>query len=351
MKLTLEIESNDLKDVLDAIGVLSRFAPTEYTEVLECEDVSKPLLSEPAEEIRNSSEHEIKIKSLEDEIRSLKEIISEYESKKEEINNDIPDLDDLFEDNPINDSSANEELIAEIETLKKELSSVREENESLKESKNDIDLSSYIEKDTHKRIVDNLNKEIELHKGRSDKNFQKNKDLRVSIDNLSREKKELEAKIQDLENNSSNSVEDIEDLKCTIEKLNEEVEFHKNRSDKNFQNLNSTRDELKKLKQEFQELSEKLKENNNNQSNIDIEEMKADFLEQKTRYETQISELKLICDKTKNELTLIRSKTNDEDSKELDELRYIKKTICSNERGKVFWNGIESQVKSKLNSK
>lgn len=351
MKLTLEIESNDLKDVLDAMGVLSKFAPAEYTEVLECESVSKPLLNESTEEIKDSSEYEIKIKNLEDEIKSLKDVISEYESKKEDIDNDIPSLDDLFETNPLNDVAANEELIAEIEDLKKELASVREENENLKESKNDIDLSKYIEKDTHKRIVDNLNKEIELHKGRSDKNFQKNKDLRVSIDNLAREKKELEIKIQEFENNSSNSVENIEDLKCTIEKLTEEVEFHKNRSDKNFQNLNSTKDELKKIKQEFQELSEKLKENNNNQSNIDVEEMKADFLEQKTRYETQISELKLICDKTKNELALIRSKTNDEDFNELNELRYIKKTICSNERGKVFWSGIESQVKSKLNSK
>lgn len=359
MKINFEIDTNDMKDVLDTIRMLDSCIGGKYVEAVDCREISQPLLDTEREADVLISEYEVKVKNLESEIVSLKKgLESSSKNNCDELN--VPSVESIFggEDNTSElvariDSleSLNKELEEKNSSLKEEMDSLLSENKELKENNKPVDLSSFIEKAVHERIVRDLNKEVEYHKGRSEKNFQKNKDLRTSIDVLAKEKKELESKLQIAENSSSHSNEDIEDLNCTISKLKEDVEYHKGRSDRNFQNLNQVKDEIKLLKKENQELSEKLKEKSLNDSNIDIEGLKADFAEQKSKYESQISELKLACDKTENELAYIRSKYNEEDSNELNELRYIKKTICSNERGRAFWNGIESQVQSKLNSR
>lgn len=359
MKINFELDTNDLNDVLDTIRMLDSCIGGKYLQAIDCKEISQPLLGGEYEENVLISGYEVKIKNLESEIVSLKkELEDSSKNKYDELS--VPSVESIFggENNTseLTDKissleSLNKELEEKNSLLKKEVESLSSENNELKENSKSVDLSSFVEKAVHERIVGTLNKEIEYHKGRSEKNFQKNKDLRTSIDNLAKEKKELESKLQIAENSSSHSNEDIEDLNCTIAKLKEDVEYHKGRSDRNYQNLNQIKDEIKILKKENQELSAKLEEKSSNNDNIDIERIKADFAEQKSKYESQISELKLACDKTENELACIRSKYKEEEFNELNELRYIKKTICSNDRGRAFWCGIESQVKSKLNSK
>lgn len=345
MKFTFEVDSKNIKDVLDAIQILNSFSGNDYisSNIIEYKEETPNLLDESREE-EVSLKYETKITELESEITRLKEEIVNYESSLNSVNEEsiVPDVSEFFPENEVSSE--------EVEKLKAEIESLKEENLSLKESKTEsVDLSLYLEKTAHESVVSKLNSEIEYHKNRSEKNFQKNKDLRNSIDNLAKHNKELESKLASYENNLNQSSEDIEELKCTIEKLQEEVAYHKGRSDKNWESLNSLKSELKNIKAENAELSEKLKEKEDNFNNVNIEEVKSELVEQKNKYEAQIGELKLMYDKAQNELAFINSKYNENDSRELEELRVMKTIICSNEKGKVFWRGIQAQAKTKTN--
>lgn len=274
----------------------------------------------------------------EDNASEKSEKYIEVNVKKEDIDADgfnIPDISDILssENSDVlggNDSiilkAEIEDLKATIESLRKEKAEINKEKKSLEENVKSLQLQvegmpSMVgdEEDgdieLYKSQIAKLQDDVEFHKGRSDKNWEELKQLRSTIDGLNVEKSKNLKKIAELE---------------------KDVEFHKGRSDKNWE-------ELKKLKTKLKELENVEVDSSNSE---EIEKLKAEWFQTKSEYENTIGELKLVNDKLENELNLCKSKFTDEELKEYDNLKKIRDVICDKEKGRELWENVENNIKN-----
>lgn len=358
MKITLEINTANIQDVVEAIDTLKPLLPKDMNS-----------LEDNKVELTDNTVKEDVLPKIEGDIVSK----SEYDSIKEELEKA---------------KALIEKLTLENENLNKEKEEISEKINALelKESVESISIDDIVYEDSntnkiteedlealrkeYEAKIDSLSKKIEFHEGRSNKNFEEVKRLRTLVDNVSVEKRNLEKKVNLLEKEnedlkelqiSDNSdeinklssenkslLEDIEVLKRLNERLDKDVEFQKNRSKTNWEELKTLKAEHENLlkedeanKKKIEELTEKL---NTGGSEGDIEKLKMDFVQAKSDYENTISELRLSNDKLQNEINLYVTKFSDEDIAELQHLKKIKGLICANEKGAAFWNGVESKI-------
>lgn len=164
----------------------------------------------------------------------------------------------------------------------------------------------------YKNKIEKLTKDVAFQENRSNKNFEEVKRLRNTIDNILAEKRNLEKKNSLIESEIK-TLKDINESKVDVKELDNLKEENKLLTDK----INS-----------FDRLKEKL--------NKEIE-----F--QKNRSNSNWEELKIL--KVEYNKLLEENKKNTEKGlKELQSLRNIKNAICSNERGATFWKAISNTI-------
>lgn len=358
MKITLEINTANLQDVVDAIDTLKPLLPKEVDSLCK-EDVkldkdicNKDALPKESSDTVSKSEYD----SIKAELEKAKSLIEELKAEKDNLHKEVESVSEKLKSLELKESIESIDLPDII-------------NDNNEDNKFDEEYVESIKKDYESKIED-LSKKIEFHEGRSNKNFEEVKRLRTLVDNVSFEKRNLEKKINLLEKENEDlkelSIEDnseeihklksenkelvekIELLETLKEKLEKDVDFQKNRSKNNWE-------ELKALKADHENL---VKENNKNKIKVeelkeeiasnsskgDMEKLKVDFIQAKSDYENTISELRLSNDKLQNEINLYASKFSDTDLAELERFRKIKEWVCSSEDGATFWNRVESKL-------
>lgn len=348
MKFILEINSENEKDIVDAIETLIKIAPKDLNlpknEYLPENEDNK--LIEPAESLDFNVLDELTCmedgfensekEALKEEIKELKSLVDELKAEKKKLNE-------------------------ENKSLKDNIASLEDEVGALPSVPNAENIN--IELDEYKKKIEHLTKEVSFHESRSNKNFEEVKKLRVSIDNLSSEKRTLEKNIVKLEEELKEAKlnaggdsgklnelsEKIAELEKNKEKLLKEVEFQKNRSNKNWDDLKALRHEHDKICKENAELTQKIKESLEDSDNLNNKEevikIKSELAQLKSECDSRVGDLQVINDKLKNELNSYKNKFTEEDLNELLYLRRIKQVICNNDKGAAFWMGVESTLK------
>lgn len=348
MKFILEINSENTKDIIDAIDTLKKIAPEDLA--LSCNEsnceVKNDVNQDTVENVNfnvlddlmsgNAEFDDSENKLLKEEIKELKSLIESLKSEKTKLNNDN-------------------------KALKDKVSLLEDELKALPSVPNVENTN--IEIDDYKKKIESLSKEVSFHETRSNKNFEEVKKLRITVDNLSSEKRALEKNIVKLEGElkeaKSNATEDggqfvelsekIAELEKNKEKLLKEVDFQKNRSNKNWEDLKVLRAEHDKVCKENAELSQKIKESLEDSDNLNNKEevikIKSELAQLKSECDSRVGDLQIINDKLKNELNSYKNKFTEEDLSELVYLRKIKQVICNNDKGAAFWTGVESTLK------
>lgn len=362
MKITLEINTANVQDVMDAINTLKTLAPRDAMLIEEAEyleDVKTvKSIAENSDLVDFQSNEESRINEIEAEFNELKVVCEELQKEKQELKKE------------------RDALVEKISSLEIELSSTPTEP-SIDDLLDGIELDLTEEAVSSENVkeleakIKQLEKDVTFHENRSNKNFEEVKRLRSTVDNISSEKRNLEkkvslmeAEIETLKNAdiSGFDVEELDNLKKENEsltekvnsfdkvkdKLNKEIEFQKNRSKTNWEDLKTIKASYESLEKEKNDLEKKVEELKVNSDNInykeDIEKFKSELIQAKSEYESVISELRLHNDKLQNEINLCKTRFSDEDVQELAYLKKIKKAICGNERGASFWNGVEASI-------
>lgn len=373
MKITLEINTTNEQDIIDAINSLKTFVPKENFLIQEANIVAdkhdieemKPKYIENKDKVNAGfdidmiddidiasikevdNELDLKIKNMEDEISSLKETIKTLKEDKSNLKKE------------------KESLLSKITNLETELTaipSIPMQNEVSVNNESDI----LKEIEDYKRKNEELTKNVAFHETRSNKNFEEVKKLRGIIDGINFEKRNLEKNISSLQKeieelkNNSNVVneEDLAELKelkekvasfeNTKEKLMKDVEFHKNRSKVNWEELKVLKNDKESLEKENDNLRNKIEDLSINSDNLnnkeEVEKLKSEIVQIKAEYESIISELRLTNDKIQNEIDLYKTKYSDNVLKEYNHLKMIRDAICSHEKGASFWNNVEANI-------
>lgn len=327
MKLILEINTTEKKDVEDALKALR---PLTDENTL-CLNESKNI-----KDIKDERKDVIETSSVTEEV-----YLEEY---------------DVVNNADISINNKNDEKIKELKEEKKKL--LAEKKEIIKENA------------TLKNKVKELETEIEgkpsedFDKQTNNKSWEEIKQLRAKLFNLQIENKKLEDENSQLKTVANIPVinQNQEENNKTIEALQEELnnekeknkslaktsEYNKERSIKNWNDLKEANAKNKKLTEENNNLKEEIKKitesNDININKDELEKTKLELFNIKSEYEGKISELKLSNDKLQNELNLCQANFSDEMLKELEHLRAIKNAICLTEQGQVFWKSVEYTV-------
>lgn len=239
-------------------------------------------------------------------------------------------------------------------------SAIVEENELLKKKLKELEnakVSLGQIKDNEENInvnndkIAELEKEVEFHKARSKENWNELKILKETLSTITKEKNELQLSLANIE--LENQVPAINDeelkavqeevallkeknekLKIANEKLLKDTEFHKTRSKENW-------NELKTIKAQLEEM--KKNENSKSVNEDEVAKLRNELAQLKTESENNINELKVANDKLENELDVYR----DIDMSDYEELKIIRDAIKNTEKGKAFWNNVESTVRNR----
>lgn len=348
MKFILEINSENEKDIIDAIETLIKIAPKDLSlPKSEClPENENDKLIEPAEDLNFNILDEITCmeeglennedNALKEEIKELKSLIDNLKAEKKKLNE-------------------------ENKSLKDKITSLEDEVGALPSVPNTENMN--VELEGYKKKIEHLTKEVLFHESRSNKNFEEVKKLRVTVDNLSSEKRTLEKNVLNLEEELKEAKlgvgEDngqldelskkISELEKNKEKLLKEIEFQKNRSNKNWEDLKALRHEHDKVCKENAELSQRIKESLEDSDNLSNKEevikIKSELAQLKSECDSRVGDLQVVNDKLKNELNSYKNKFTEDDLNELIYLRRIKQVICNNDKGAAFWMGVESTLK------
>lgn len=365
MKITLEINTANEQDIVDAISSLKSLMPKEnvliegatYTteKVVEASEDTNPAINFDVLgeiELGNTDEEKVRMESeindFKNEIASLKEVIESLKKEKLELKKE------------------KENLSSKVLNLETELNSVPDVPNF-----NDGAASENVVSDEviegYKKKIEVLTKEVAFHEGRSNKNFDEVKKLRNVVDNISAEKrsfekkvvlleKELnEAKVNSAEGSSEQNEDKIAELEGKInhlennkEKLLKEIDFQKNRNKNNWDEIKSLKHTVESLEAEKSELKLKIKELSTNSENLnnkeDVDKLKTELVQIKSEYEGIISELRVANDKIQNEINLYKTKYSEEMINEFNHLRTMKKAICSYDKGASFWSSVEANI-------
>lgn len=365
MKITLEINTANEQDIVDAINSLNSLMPKESV-LIEGATYTTEKLVEPSADVNpsinfdivdeielgNTDEEKVRMESeindFKNEIASLKEVIENLKKEKLELKKE--------KDN----------LSAKVLNLETELNSVPDVpnfNDGI--VKENTVSNEVIE--GYKKKIEVLTKEVAFHEGRSNKNFDEIKKLRTTVDNISSEKRSFEKKVVLLEKElsevkasavdgfSEKNQDKIAELESTInhltnnkEKLLKEIDFQKNRNKSNWDEIKSLKRTVESLENENGELKLKIKELSTNAENLnnkeDVDKLKAELVQLKSEYEGIISELRVTNDKIQNEINLYKTKYSEEMINEFNHLRTMKKAICSYDKGASFWSSVEANI-------
>lgn len=358
MKITLEINTSEVLDIKYAIDALNKILPNEakYDENI--------IYVAKEESIIKAIDKGLDFDMLEGV--EIPDINNEAMVFKKEIDALKADL-DLLKSEKLNLLKENETLTEKVSNLEIELSAKPEEPELVPTviEVDNIDVSVYEDK------IASLTKDVAFHEGRSNKNFEEVKRLRTTVDNMSSEKRDtdkriiaLEKEIESLKEVSSVDVnseeltklveenkvlkEKLDALESVKERLQKEVDFQKNRSKANWDEIKSLKVIVDNLNSEKSALEQEIEELSVNSDNInnkeDVEKLKSDLIQVKSEYENTISELRLSNDKLQNEINLCKAKYSEEDLQELAHLKKVKQVICGNDKGASFWNNVESNI-------
>lgn len=361
MKITLEINTANEQDIVDAINSLNSLMPKEnvliegatYTteKLLESSgglkpDVNFDILSEI--ELNNIDEEKEKIKAelsdCKNEIANLKEIIETLKKDKLELKKE--------KDN----------LSTKVLNLETELNSVPDIPELNNVSSSENTVSTQVIEE-YKNKIESLKKQVAFHEGRSNKNFDEVKKLRNVVDTISSEKRQIEKQVEllkkeldnikvipveglsNVNNETINELESkINNLEKNKEKLLKEIDFQKNRNKTNWDEIKSLKQRIEDLEAEKNDLILNSKHSEDANNKEDVDKLKIELVQLKSEYEGTISELRVTNDKIQNEINLYKTKYSDEMIEELKYLKAMKKAICSYNKGATFWNNIESNI-------
>lgn len=364
MKITLEINTSNEQDIIDAINSLKTFVPKENFLIQEAN-----FIADKNEVVKDNASLPVDFDVLDEiNLTSVEEDNNRIESEMKELKTEVEDLKELIKrlkEEKVELKKNNEDLTKKISNLETELAAtpmvpeLNQENESNVSEKNN-------EIEEYKKRIDSLTKDVAFHETRSNKNFEEVKKLRNLIDSCNAEKRNTEKKlitlqkefddfkaninISDLEENSKlkEFEEKIISLENTKEKLLKDVEFHKNRSKTNWEEVKVLKGEIESLKQQKVDLNNKVEELSVNSDNIgnkeEVDKLKLEMVQLKSEYESIISELRLTNDKVQNEINLYKTKYSDSMITEFNHLKKVRDAICSYEKGASFWNNVENNI-------
>lgn len=365
MKITLEINTANEQDMIDAINSLKSLMPKEHVLIEDAPYTTENVI-ESAEnvnpninfdvlneiELGCTDEEKVKMKTeiddCKNEIANLKEMIENLKKEKVELKKE------------------KESLAAKIENLETELNAVPDIPELNDANANEKTVSEKVIEE-YKNKIEALTKQVAFHEGRSNKNFEEVKKLRNVVDNMSSEKRNMEKQVasltKELDAVKSNPVENISEvsndkiaelenkikqLEHTKEKLSKEVEFQKTRNKNNWDEIKSLKHTIESLEVEKKDLEVKIQEVNIKSVDVnnkeDVDKLKIELVQLKSEYEGTISELRVTNDKIQNELNLYKTQYSEEMIKELNYFKEIKKAICAYEKGASFWNSVEANI-------
>ena len=357
MKINLEVNTENIEEVSDAVKILnvftkndesfleikeSDFSSEESKEVVPSDDVSA--IEVPDFDSISSFNEADNMLKLENE--ELKELVKKLKSEKKCLVDE------------------NKKLKSDIESLETEINARPKEidlgeNEDVEKYKEEIA--------KYKKEIEHLQKNVVFHKDRSDKNWEELKVLKPKIKELENKVKKLEEENIPLKDNSS-SESDMESLLESIkvlekekvelsekykslseirDKLMKDLDLYQGRSKENWEELKVLKPKLKSLESKNSELENKIKDLESTSSNInnkeEVDKLKTELFQMKSEYEDNISNLKLSNDKLQNEINLYKSKYSELDLSELNHLKSMKNAICGTEKGKAFWEAVESR--------
>lgn len=363
MKITLEINTSTMQDVVDAINTLQPLLPKEIESNINKNNIEQTNinLQENHTNIVENRVDEKEYESLKEELDEFKKLVERLNEEKESIVEEneslIKEKEFLLEEKT--------EAFDKISSLEKELEESKQNVLESNKEYNENDIENI--KKEYEIKIEELNKNVTFHENRSNKNFEEVKRLRTLIDSLNAEKKSLDKKItsldkevenlknsqieydvnelENLNSENKNLLEKISSLEQTKENLEKEVLFHKGRSKENWDKLKELKSSYESAIKDNEILKSKVKELvNDKTNNSNSEKNKLDFIQAKNEYENTISELRLHNDKLQNELNLYSSKYSESTLEELEYLKAIKRYICRTEGGATFWSGVEANL-------